>query len=80
MEILIAILARLPGFLDQPDLIPGLLLTGAGTSVFLIADNGAQGFRLMTALFVLTGYAAGAVLTALGLFMIYGVLAPTVAL
>jgi len=79
MELLTAILARLPGLLDQPELIPGLLLTGAGTSVFLIADSGAQGFRLMTALFVLTGYAAGAVLTALGLFMTYGALAPAVA-
>ena len=69
----------LPDILSRTDLIPGLLVAGAGTSGFLIADNGMLGLKFLNAIFVVAGYAVGAALTALGLFMTYGALFPAVA-
>jgi hypothetical protein len=73
------IVARLPQLLSSGELLPALLLIGAGTSIFLIADNGAQGFGLLNGIFVILGYLAGALVTAAGLYQAYLTLAPVAA-
>ena len=65
--------------LASGELLPAILLIGAGTSIFLIADNGMQGFNLLNAIFVILGYAAGAVVTATGLYLVYQAILPVAA-
>lgn len=79
MEPIIALFDQIPALIAGGDLIPALLLTGAGTTIFLMADNGMQGFSVFNGLFVLVGYAAGAIITFLGLFMLWDLFGPAVA-
>ncbi len=76
MEFLNDIIARLPALISDAQLIPTLLLIGAGTSIFLIADNGAQGFSFFNGLFVIFGYLARAAITLIGLYLLWQLLAP----
>lgn len=79
MELLQELIARVPDLLAAGDMLPALLLIGAGTSIFLIADNGAQGFRVLNGLFVILGYLAGALITLAGLYLAWQAFAPVAA-
>jgi len=79
MELLQDLFARLPDLLAAGDMLPALLLIGAGCSIFLIADNGAQGFRVFNGLFVILGYLAGALITAAGVYLAWQAFAPVAA-
>ena len=76
IEYLQQLIQILPGLIANGELLPALLLLGAGTSIFVIADSGAQSFRLLNAPFVILGYLAGAALTAAGLYLAYLAAAP----
>jgi hypothetical protein len=76
MEFLQELIARLPALLAAGDMLPALLLIGAGTSIFLIADNGAQGFSVLNGLFVILGYLAGTLVTLAGLYLAWQAFAP----
>lgn len=77
MEYLSALISALPELIAQGDLLAALLLIGAGTSIFLIADNGAQGFSIFNGAFVILGYSVGALITIAGVFQAYDILVPT---
>ena len=78
MEFINELYARGPELLQSGELIPVLLLIGAGTSIFLIADNGSQAFSVVNGAFVILGYLAGAILTLNGVWMAWEILGPAV--
>ena len=78
MELLQDLLAQLPALIQSGGLVPALLLTGAGTTIFLMADNGAQGFSVLNGFFVIVGYITGLLVTLIGLFLLWDVIGPLV--